>query len=221
MACALPLNQRREDRDGQMHACARVADVGAVHQWRAVGLAGDAHCARGRLRDRLEALEAAIWTERAKALDRGVDRPRIEHLHRLVPETESFHHPGPEILGHDIGFAHETAGGFLALVGFQVDDDASLVAVEEQEEEAVEIWIVTVPQSARPAPVGRALDLDHIGAEPRQHLGAGGAGLVMGKVDDSNAFESVTHTDSPSPSIWSAPDGCRIIARGGAVSKPA
>jgi hypothetical protein len=47
--------------------------------------------------------------------------------------------------------------------------------------------------------MGRALDLDHIGAEPRQHLGAGGAGLIMGKVDDPNAFESLIHLDSPSP----------------------
>jgi hypothetical protein len=39
--------------------------------------------------------------------------------------------------------------------------------------------------------MGRALDLDHIGAEPGQHLGAGGAGLVMGKVDGPNAFESL------------------------------
>jgi hypothetical protein len=47
--------------------------------------------------------------------------------------------------------------------------------------------------------MGRALDLDHIGAEPRQHLGAGGAGLIMGKVDDPNACESLIHLDSPSP----------------------
>jgi len=57
-----------------------------------------------------------------------------------------------------------------------------------EEEEAVEVRVVHVPQPPRPVAVRRALDLDHIGAEPSQHLGARGAGLVVGEVDNANAL---------------------------------
>jgi hypothetical protein len=44
--------------------------------------------------------------------------------------------------------------------------------------------------------MGRALDLDHIGAEPGQHLRAGRARLVVREIDNANAFESLTHSGS-------------------------
>jgi hypothetical protein len=34
----------------------------------------------------------------------------------------------------------------------------------------------------------RTLDLDHIGAEPGQHLRAGRTRLIVRKIDDANAF---------------------------------
>ncbi len=45
--------------------------------------------------------------------------------------------------------------------------------------------------------MGRTLDLDHVGAEPGQHLGAGRAGLVVGEVDDANALERLAHRYDP------------------------
>ena len=50
----------------------------------------------------------------------------------------------------------------------------------------------TVPHD-RPVAMRRALDLDHIGAEPGQHLGARRPRLVVGEIDDANAFESLAH----------------------------
>ncbi len=43
--------------------------------------------------------------------------------------------------------------------------------------------------AARHVAGARALDLDHVGAEPGQHLGAGRAGLHVGEVDDLDVVE--------------------------------
>ena len=53
--------------------------------------------------------------------------------------------------------------------------------------------LASVPQPPRPVPIGRPLDLDHIGTEPVQHLRAGRSGLVVREVYYANAFESLTH----------------------------
>src|SRR5262249_11731173 len=69
--------------------------------------------------------------------------------------------------------------------------------VEQQKEIAVEVRIVGVPQPPRPVAMRRALDLDHIGAEPGQHLRAGRTRLIVSEIDDANAFESLAHIDPP------------------------
>ena len=85
----------------------------------------------------------------------------------------------------------------LPFVGLQIDDRAALVAVEQQEEKAVDIRVVHVPQPPRPVAVRRPLDLDHIGPEPRQHLRAGRPGLVVREVDNANAFKRFGHLILP------------------------
>src|SRR4029077_743708 len=86
---------------------------------------------------------------------------------------------------------------FLAFLGLEVEDGAALAAVEEQEEIAVGIGVVGVPQPPRAVAVRWALDLDDVGAEPGQHLGAGRARLVVGEIDDANTVEGATHLRSP------------------------
>src|SRR5262249_10169738 len=56
-----------------------------------------------------------------------------------------------------------------------------------QEEVAVDVGPVAVPETTGPIAVRRALDLDDVGAEPGQHLGAGGGGPVVGEVDYADA----------------------------------
>ena len=47
-------------------------------------------------------------------------------------------------------------------------------------------------RSRRPgSPRPRVLDLDHLGAEPGQRLGAGRARLELGEIDDPDAFETI------------------------------
>src|SRR5262249_2998028 len=83
------------------------------------------------------------------------------------------------------------------LIGLEVDRDTALVAVEQQEKEAVDRRVVHVPKPARTVAVRRALDLDHVGAEPGQHLRAARPRLVVGEIDDANAFQRLTHAFLP------------------------
>jgi hypothetical protein len=83
------LYQRCQDGDREVHPGAAVADIGAVDQRRAVGLPGDAHCAGGRLGDRLEAFEPAIGPVGAKTLDRGIAEQWNRLGTRLIPKLRA------------------------------------------------------------------------------------------------------------------------------------
>src|SRR5207245_6491361 len=197
LAGAAALYESREDGDREVHPGPTVADVGAVEQRRPVGLAGHAHRAGGRLGHGLEALVGAVWAVGAEALDRGIHRARVQHFYRLVAQPEPLHHPGAEVFGDDIGLPDQAARDVLTLDSLQIDDDAALVAVEQQREIAVGRIVRRRPQPPRPVAVRGPLNLDHIGAEPGQHLGAGRPGLVVGEVDDADAFERLAHLLSP------------------------
>src|ERR1043166_7648725 len=151
-----------------MHAGAAIADIGAVDEGRATRFAGDAHRARCGLRDRLEAFEPAIGPLGAKALDRGEDRARGQLLPRVPAEPQPVHYARPEVLGNHIGLLDQPTGDLLAILTLQVDDGATLVAVEQQKEKAVEIRVVAVPQSARTVAALRVLDLDDVRSEERR-----------------------------------------------------
>src|SRR6266851_1653468 len=84
--------------------------------------------------------------------------------------------------------------------------------------------IVVRPPGLKPAAgvAGlRVLDLDHLGAEPGERLGAGWTRLELGKVHDSDAFETVQlHAHSIHRSSL-LPKRCATIARETAPGEPA
>src|SRR6202035_922170 len=108
------------------------------------------------------------------------------------------HDAGAEVLGDDVAVLDQPPRDLLALLGLEVEDKALLATVEQQEEEAIEVGVVHVPQPPRPVAMRRPLDLDHLGAEPRQHLRARRPRLVVGEIDDSDAVEGLAHVDLPS-----------------------
>src|SRR3989441_3620735 len=189
----LPLHERGEDGDGQVHAGARIPHVDAGDHRRTIREAGEAHAAARRLRDHLEALEVAVGAVRAEAFDGRVDRPRVQPLHGLVSEPQALHRAWPQILGDDVRLADEPPRDLLALVGFQIQHDAALVAVEQQEEVAVDVGPIAVPELSGPVTVRWTLDLDHVGAEPGQSLRARRTGLVVREVDDTDALQGFAH----------------------------
>src|SRR5207247_3062909 len=107
---------------------------------------------------------------------------------------QALHHSRPEIRGHDVGDGHEALGDLLSLLGLEVEDDAPLVAVEQEEEIAVDVRAIAVPELAGTITERRTLDLDDVGAEPGQHLRARGPSLVVREVDDADPLESLAHS---------------------------
>src|SRR5262249_13984588 len=90
----------------------------------------------------------------------------------------------------------------------EVEGQAALVGVEGEVEEAVGVGPVAMRLAGDVAAVG-LLDLDHVGAEPCEHLAAGGTGLVVGDVDHPDAGERLGHesrqsfTDASRGAGWS------------------
>ena len=75
----------------------------------------------------------------------------------------------------------------------QVERQAALVGVEGEEEEAVGVGPVPLSVYRAGLALARLLDLDHVGAQPGQHLAARRPGLVVREIDDADARQRLTH----------------------------
>ena len=109
------LVQRAEQPDRQMQSGARVADLRAGDERRAVGHAGGAHRAAHRLRDVLVRLELGIRAARAEALDRAHHDLRIDLVDLLPREAEAVEHAGAEVLHDDVALLQQVDEHLLAL----------------------------------------------------------------------------------------------------------
>src|SRR3546814_10530526 len=78
----------------------------------------------------------------------------------------------------------------LALLGLGVERDRALVVVQHGEVEAVDIGDVAKLAAGGVADT-RALDLDHVGAEPGQQLRAGRPGLHMRSEEHTSELQSL------------------------------
>src|SRR5437667_318661 len=76
----------------------------------------------------------------------------------------------------------------------QIERDAPLVGVEQKEEPRVRVG--PLREHAPPRLASRRLDLDHVGAEPREHLGAARSRLVLREVEDHDPVEGLAHLSS-------------------------
>jgi hypothetical protein len=172
---------------------------GGAHGRRAVPEAGGRGGTAGALRDVLVDLEVVVVMAVAEALDRGDDHLGVQLLDALPGEAHAVERAGAEVLDQHVGFADQLLQHHLALGLLGVQRQRALVAVEHGEVECVDVRDVAQLR-ARDVAGARALDLDHVGAEPGQHLCAGGTGLDMGEVDDLDAVEwfvAAAHVISP------------------------
>ena len=94
-----------------------------------------------------------------KTFKRAVDQPRIDLGEIGVATLQPVHGAGRVVLQHDVGGRDQAIEQRAAIVGFQIDGDAALVAVEGREEAGCE-----ADQASGGIATGR-LDLDHVGAE--------------------------------------------------------
>src|SRR5437870_3515240 len=76
-------------------------------------------------------------------------------------------------------------------LGFQIQRDAFLVRIQQAEEHRIHVGPLAEPETRRLT--GRRLDLDDLGAEPRERLRATRAGLVLREIEDANALERFPH----------------------------
>src|SRR5579862_7596311 len=156
-----------------MQTGAAIADLRAGDERRPFAEAGGRRSAAGALRDILVDLAILIWA-RAEAFDRGIDEPRVELLQPLPGEAHAIENAGAEILDQHVAGFNEAFEDLFALRVLRVERDRALVVVEHGEIEAVGAGHVAQLRARDVANAG-ALDLDAIGAEPREQLGAGGS----------------------------------------------
>src|SRR5262249_15322279 len=182
---ALALDVGGHDGAGRVHAGAGVADGGAAADWLAIGEAGHAHHAAGGLGNHVEALVLVVRAGEPEALDARHDDARVRRAQPLPVEAQALHEPGREVLDDDVGALDHLEKELLAFGLLQIDGDAALVGVEHEEEHRVEArnFGAIAPRLL----AARRLDLDHVGPEPAQELGAGGAGLELREVEDPHA----------------------------------
>jgi hypothetical protein len=74
----------------------------------------------------------------------------------------------------------------FAFVGLEIERQAALVGVQDQEEQAVAVLLVAQVDPRDVAALG-LLELDHVGPEEAQDLRAGGPRLIVRHVDDADA----------------------------------
>ena len=194
----MALLQRRENADRHVHPGAAVADRRQHNGRRVFREAGHRHRAAHRLRHRLVALEMRVGAVAAEALDRRVDQPRVEVAQHVPAEPQPLHRAGAEIFEQHVRLFDDFLEQPLSVVGLQVERQAALVGVEQQEEQAVGAGLFEM-HGARDIARFRLFELDHVGAEKGQDLGAGRPRLVVRHVDDADAGKGLGHAVSPDP----------------------
>ena len=189
-AGSLPLEQRAQDGHGHQHARAGVAEARAGLDRRPVGLAGHADRAAGGLRDHVEGQTGLVLAPGAEPLDLTEDDAGVDLLHLVIAEPEAVDRPGRHVLDRDVGFLQQLLDELEPARGLEVDRQRLLVGVEHVEVPRIVVGL------ARPQPPPRitglrVLDLDHVGAEPGERLGARRPRLELRKVDDPHPFETI------------------------------
>ena len=161
----------------------------------AVGFAGEVHQAAIRLDDEVVAGLAGHRPGASVAGDGAVDDVGVESPDVIVAQPEARQGAGAEAFNHHIGVGSQLFDYGEAVVGFEVDGEAALVAVEGKE-----LGAFAVPDRGPFAgfvAVAGLLNFDDIGAHIGQVLGAEGAGEGAGEVDDLDVVQGLRHCSGP------------------------
>jgi hypothetical protein len=184
---AVRLVQCAEEADREMQPGARVADLGAGDERRAIGHPGRAHRPAHRLGDVFVCLEIRVRTGRAEALDRAHHDLRIDLVDFFPRKTEAIEHPRAEVLHDDVALLEQLDEHCLAFRRLHVDRDRALVAVEHREIQAVRVR--DVPQLSSRRVAYRRLEFDYVRPHPREKLRARRSRLHVRHVENANSLE--------------------------------
>ena len=195
LAGAQLLHVGRENRHGGLHAGTRVAGGGAGHHGRTIGFAGDREGAGRGLRDHVHAAEIGVRSTGAKAFDARVDQAGVGAAQDVVADVQPLDDAGAVVLHEDVEIRCHAEQQVAAFVGAQVERHAALIGIPGAEVRRVVLVRGAADAAAGVAVLGR-FDLDDVGTEPGEGLGARGPRLVLGHVEHPHAVQC-RHAPSP------------------------
>ena len=168
-----------------------IADARAGNQWYSIAKTRRRSCPAGALGDVFVGLAVfePTWSEPLHRRDDDLGVDRVDFFPR---EPHPVERAGGEILDEDVADFDERLQHVVTIWVLGVQRNRTLVAVHHREVQAVDIRNVT-QLGARDVAGSRALDLDHVGAEPGEKLRANRPGLDMREVQDPNTFEWLGH----------------------------
>ena len=189
LAGALALVERGDDRAVKRHRAGVVAHAGDRARRRGVVVgAHQIHQARARpIGVAVEAGLVGFLALFAVAGEGGIDQPLVVRREVIIGDAEPRAHRRRKIGDEDVGLGGEAMQHRLSLGLGEVEREAPLVAGFQQPREIV--LADGVARQVRQVAVGIAgsgrLDLDHVGAEIRQH------GRGRGRCDKARAIQNL------------------------------
>jgi hypothetical protein len=202
-SASLPLDQRDQHADGQVGAGLVVDDSGADSDRAAAAFTGDALRPGIGLQDSIGAPASSFGSSMTETRHARVDDLRTGRRDRFISDPQALRYARPVVLHQDVGRGDELVGDAQSGGVFEVKHDPPLVPHVVGGEPTVRKAVLAALGSARVGgPVGRGpgrpggLDLNHVGAEVAQHLGAEWPG---------GALAEVQHPDTVQWHAWHAP----------------
>ena len=156
----------------------------AVLEGRATLHAADPHHHAHGVGDDLLAGVLAVGAGLAEGRDRRHHQVGVDRRQRPIAEAQVVQVTRAVALDHQVNVGHEFLQDAPAGAGLQVEGDALLVQIEDQEEEAlfrVRIVVVVRPDPPHGRPAGR-FDLEHVGSIVRQQPRAKRPGDILAQV---------------------------------------
>ena len=113
--------------------------------------------------------------------------PGLTSLRSSGPRPHLLEDPGPEVLNHHVGGAHQVEEELPTFRLGEIDGHRALVAALAEPDKRVTTFGVGSEAAEVVARAG-TLDLDDVGAELPQHGGTVGTGNVRAEVENANSF---------------------------------
>ncbi|OGB95779.1 MAG: hypothetical protein A2Z31_02355 [candidate division NC10 bacterium RBG_16_65_8] len=163
----------------------------AVLQRLPIGGTADTHDPTHRIGNDLLPLVVTVRAALAEGGDGGHHEAGILALERGVIEPQRRQVSGRESLHDDVGEADQLLEDVGALRRLQVERDAPLVQIRQQEEQALlRMGVILEKRGHAPAALAtRRLHLDDVGSEVAQEFGTEGSGNPLTDVQHTNIVQ--------------------------------
>ena len=189
---ALLARAQRDRRRERRHEPAVVeGHPPGVLQRLVVHVAGGDHRPAHRVEREVGPLVVAVRAVLPEVRQRGQHDTRIDRAQRLVAQTEALHRPRQEALDDRVGGRSEVERLRPTGLGLEIEHDAALVRVEEQEQpRPLQPRLVVVERRQQPRGVAaRRLDLNDVGPVVGQQPGRERPGGELRQVDHGHVVE--------------------------------